>query len=49
VLSYELGELLRFQGDGRAACEHFEGHQRRFPDGRYDDAIVVRQSELDCD
>jgi hypothetical protein len=48
-LSYELGELLRFRGDRDAACEHLRGHQRRFPDGLYDDAIVRWLDMLDCE
>jgi hypothetical protein len=49
VLSYELGELLRFRGDRASACKHWRGHQRRFPDGRYHDAIVEQLDKLDCD
>jgi transmembrane sensor len=49
LLSYELAELLRFEGDRDAACEHLRGHQRRFPDGIYDDAILRWLDKLDCE
>lgn len=48
-LSYELGELLRLRGDRDAACEHLHAHQRRFPDGLYDDAIERWLDKLDCE
>lgn len=49
VLSYELGELLRAAEDPLGACEHFVGHQRKYPQGRYASAIDRVLERLDCD
>lgn len=49
VLSYELAELLRLRGDRNAACQQLRNHQRRFPDGTYDDAIARWFESLDCE
>lgn len=40
VFSYELGEILeRHRGDRGAACRHWRQHAKRFPSGRYADAV----------
>ncbi len=49
AVSYELAELLRLQGDRKAACRQLRDHERRFPDGTYDDAIALRLDTLECD
>lgn len=49
VLSYELGELLRASEDPLGACEHFVGHQRKYPRGRYASAVDRVLERLDCD
>lgn len=49
VLSYELGELLRAAEDPLGACEHFVGHQRKYPQGRYASAVDRVLERLDCD
>ena len=48
VFSYELGEILeRHQADHEAACRHWRRHAKRFPAGRYADA--VRRSLRACE
>lgn len=49
VLSYELGELLRAAEDPLGACEHFVGHQRKYPKGRYASAVDRVLERLDCE
>lgn len=49
VLSYELGELLRAAEDPIGACEHFVGHQRKYPQGRYASAVDRVLERLDCE
>lgn len=49
VLSYELGELLRTAEDIEGACEHFDAHQKRYPNGRYASAVERVQRRLHCD
>ena len=49
VLHYEAGTILQDAlGDADAACEHFQAHRQRFPNGQYDDDVIRRLKRLSC-
>lgn len=49
-LSYELGAILTYQlNDAARACAHWRDHQRRHPQGRYDEEVQQALQRLGCD
>ncbi|MEM9455077.1 MAG: FecR domain-containing protein [Myxococcota bacterium] len=49
VLHYEAGTILQDAlVDADAACEHFQTHRKRFPNGQYDADVIRRLKRLGC-
>ena len=47
--SYELGSILTYQlGDRASACRHWQEHERRYPDGRYQTEVLQAAAHARC-